>query len=118
MWISKLSGLAFYLNGALGSGKYEDISVEDVKDAIWKSTIFEYLDERLGLDSGLDLLTPEDRKELNEEWLDFLVINERRKLCVDRNGLCLLVAFLLEGIQRRVSEVRHVVRMNFEGGKY
>lgn len=41
--------------------------------------------------------------ELLAEWQDFLAaINERRKMGVERRGLPLLIAYLLEGIQRRL----------------
>lgn len=103
MRVNRLTFLGFYLNGALGSGKYDDISIDEVKARIRDHTIFDYLDTKLGMDIDLSILSAEDRRELNEEWEDMAdAINESRKMCVDRNGLCLLVAYLLEGIQRRV----------------
>lgn len=102
MRIAQLTFLGFYLNGALGSGKYDDISIEEVKGKIRDHTIFDYLKARLGMDIDLSVLSPEDRQELNDEWEGLADnVDEARKMCVDRNGLCLLVAYLLEGIQRR-----------------
>lgn len=103
MRITQLTFLGFYLNGALGSGRYDDITIDAVKARIHDRSIFDYLAARLGQDIDLSLLTPDDRRELNDEWEDLaLAVNESRKMCVERNGLCLLVAYLLEGIQRRL----------------
>lgn len=102
MRVTQLTFLGFYLNGALGSGKYDDISIREVKEKIRAHTIFDYLKNKLGSDIDLSALSPEDRLELNREWEDLAgTVDESRKLCVARNGLCLLVAYILEGIQRR-----------------
>lgn len=106
MKISQLTFLGFYLNGALGSGQYDDISIAEVKARIRDHTIFDYLKEKFGRDVDLSVLSPEDRRELNDEWEGLAdAVDEARKFCVDRNGLCLLVAYLLEGIQTRASGV-------------
>lgn len=103
MQISKLTSLGFYLNGALGSGKYDDISIDEVKERIRDHTIFDYLKTKLGSDIDITVLRPEDRQALNAEWEDMsYALGEGRKLCVDRHGLCLLMAYILEGIQRRI----------------
>jgi hypothetical protein len=100
--ITQLTFLGFYLNGALGSGKYEDISIEEVKERIRDRTIFDYLKTKLGSDVDITALSHEERRVLNEEWTDMAdAIDEARKMGVDRNGLCLLMAYILEGIQRR-----------------
>jgi hypothetical protein len=100
--ITELTFLGFYLNGALGSGKYDDISVEEVKERIRDRTIFDYLKTRLGPDIDVTGVSSEARGEVNEEWADMAdALDEARKMGVDRNGLCLLMAYILEGIQRR-----------------
>lgn len=102
MRVSQLTFLGFYFNGALGSGKYEDISIREVKEKIRAHTIFDYLKSKLGSDIDLSALSSEDQMELNREWEDLAdAVDESRKMCVERNGLCLLVAYILEGIQRR-----------------
>ena len=105
MEIGKLTFIGFYLNGALGSGNYNDITIEEVKNKICNRTIFDYLYAKLGHDIDLSLLTEENKKELNEDWIDLVdTVDERKKMSVDKNGLCLLVAYLLEGIRRRQDE--------------
>ena len=98
--------LAFQLNGAACCGRYDDVSIDLIKMHVEHGTIMEFLKERLGMDFDAGFLTPLDRMELLDEWMDMLGIVETRKFCVERNGLCLLVAYLLEGIQRRLWDAR------------
>ncbi len=100
--ITLLTFLGFHLNGAAGSGKYGHVSIERVKEEIKARGIFEFLARELGDDAGLSMLGPAEQEELGEEWAVLASdVNEGRKLCVDRGGLNLLVAYLLEGIQNR-----------------
>ena len=105
MRISQFTLLAFQLNGGLDTEKYNDITTDDVEKHIEDGTIFGFLKSTLeGFDDSL--LDPDDRDELIEEWKQNVnTIDEGRKMCVDKNGLCLLVAYLLEGIQRRASDM-------------
>jgi hypothetical protein len=103
MRITALTFIAFYLNGAMDSGRYDDLSIAEVKLKIEGGTIFNFLRERLGNDIDLSILDKADEAELLAEWQDLLAaVNERRKMAVERRGLTLLVAYLLEGIQRRL----------------
>lgn len=102
MKITKLTLLAFELNAALDTGKYNDISCQEITDQIEQETIFNFLESQLQGDIDLSLHDDADRQELMKEWLDFfLAIDAPRKFGVKNNGLCLLIAYLLEGIQRR-----------------
>lgn len=102
MQISTLTFIAFYLNSAIDSGRYDDLSIDEVKREIEAGAIFPFLRTRLGSDVDLSLLKTEDEAELLAEWQDLLAaVNERRKMGIERRGLTLLIAYLLEGIQRR-----------------
>jgi hypothetical protein len=101
MRITNLTFLGFYLNGAIDSGKYDDITCEQVRTAIEKRTIFDFLNAHLGIDIDLSIFDVKKRKELEEEWYEMLAIRARKKFGVENNGLCLLVAFCFEGIQQR-----------------
>lgn len=102
MRISALTFIAFYLNSAMDSGRYDDVSISEVKAEIEKGTIFSFLRNRLGGDIDLTILEPADEAELLAEWQDLLAaVNERRKMGIEKRGLPLLIAYLLEGIQRR-----------------
>jgi hypothetical protein len=100
--ITMLTFIAFYLNGAMDSGRYDDLSIDEVKKEIETGTVFPFLKSRLGRDIDLSILSTADEAELLAEWQDLLAaVSPRRKFGVERRGLPLLVAYLLEGIQRR-----------------
>ncbi len=96
MRIYKLAHLAQALTEAIGSGKFQDITYNDVWERIDDGTIFSFLSERLGIAVLVSTLTPVDRLELLLEWdafhLELLPFNGHR------SGLRLLVGYLLEGI--------------------
>lgn len=103
MRITALTFIAFYLNGAIDSGRYDDLTIGVMKDEIEKGTVFDFLRRSLGADIDLSVLTKVEEAELLAEWQDLLIaVNERRKMSVEKRGLTLLVAYLLEGIQRRL----------------
>ncbi len=100
MRISQLTFIAFYLNSELDSGEHTDCTVEEVSQHIKAGTIFDYLRNILGDD--IEILDSSDQQVLITEWKGYLsVMDTRRKLGVENKGLCLLIAYLLEGIQRR-----------------
>lgn len=99
MKITNLTYLGFILNAALDSGKYDHITIQEVRQRVEEGTILEYLNGEL--DHGIDeFSSPEDRAELVDYWQTLAnVADSRRKFGVDRNGICLLVAYVLEGLQ-------------------
>src|SRR6266568_5871134 len=98
MKIVRMTFLGFYLNGAAGSGRYDTLSLADVQREIAAGRVFDFLEERLGHDVDLAILDNDDRAELLREWQDLAANgNAARQLCVERGGLSLLVAYLLEG---------------------
>ncbi|KAB8316155.1 hypothetical protein SD81_028180 [Tolypothrix campylonemoides VB511288] len=64
MFIVKLCFLGFFLNSANSSGKYDNITIEEIQDEIRKGSIFAYLDERLKGDIDLSLITLDEKREL------------------------------------------------------
>ena len=102
MRITHLTFLAFFLNGAIDTGKYNDISFQEVADSVKAGTIFDFLQTRLADDIDLSTFEKHKQQELTTEWQEMLqAINPRKKFLVENNGLCLLVAYLLQGIQQR-----------------
>jgi len=100
--ISQLTFLAFYLNGAAGSGKYTHLTINECYGALETGEIFDFLAEHLGRDFDASVLSAEQKKELIEEWEGLAnVIDHGRKFCIDDGGLNLVVAYILESIQRR-----------------
>lgn len=103
MSITTLTFIAFYLNAAMDSGRYDDLLIGEIKKEIENGTIFDFLRQRLGNDLDFSILRKTDEAELLAEWQDILMaVNERRKMGIEKRGLTLLIAYLLEGIQRRL----------------
>lgn len=103
MHISILTFISFYLNAAMDSGKYDSLLIGEIKREIKNGTIFNFLRQKLGTDIDLSILKKSDEAELLAEWQDMLLaIDERRKMGIEKRGLTLLIAYLLEGIQRRM----------------
>lgn len=102
MRITNLTFLAFNLNGAIDTGKYADVGFDEVGRAIDNGTIFGFLAKRLEGDIDLSIFDATRKAELLTEWQDLRnAVSARRKFGVEKNGLCLLLAYCLEGIQRR-----------------
>jgi hypothetical protein len=103
--IHHFTHLAFYLNAALDSRKYNDLDVKEAQDHIEDGTIFQFLKARLGNDIQLGFFDAETQGEFVTEWTDMLraTFGERR-FGVANNGLCLLIALLLQGIQQRSND--------------
>jgi hypothetical protein len=92
--------MAFLVNQAIDRDAHQGVTIHDVKERIRDGSIFPYLESRM---QGLQLsdVSAEMRTDLLCEWRDMDVsLNESRKLGVERNGFCLLLGYLLEGIQR------------------
>jgi hypothetical protein len=102
MRITNLTSLGFYLTSALDSGKYANVTLAEVRQHIDHGTVFEFLARRLGNDIDLSMFDKGKRDALTDEWQRIdNAIDPRRKFGVERNGLALLLAFCLEGIQQR-----------------
>ncbi|WP_353570013.1 hypothetical protein [Candidatus Albibeggiatoa sp. nov. BB20] len=62
---------------------------------------FEYLQQHLDHDIEVDIFSDEEKTLLSNDWLDMSeVVDETRKFAVEKGGLCLLMAYTLESIQR------------------
>ncbi len=95
------------INGAIETGKYQDVSVEEVEEHIDGGGLIPYLRERLGGDLDLSFLKEQDAQELNAKLNDILAAqrgNERRKWGIEKSGLCLLVAWANEIMQREAGQ--------------
>ena len=102
MQVMALTVIAFHLNRAIGSGQHDAITVDDVRQAVRTGIIFSDLRRKLGLDGDLSLMDADTEAELLAEWQDMEVaVDLVRAFGIQRRGLSLLMAFLIEGIQRR-----------------
>lgn len=91
--------LLWELIAALDTGKYDELSIEDVKLHARGGKISTFLQEQFA-DADFSLLKDEDWKSLNDEFASMEnAIDSRRKFGVENRGLSLLMAWALQGVQ-------------------
>lgn len=111
---SDLTLLILQLNGAIDTGKHQDITIEEVRQHIDEGDILQYLNTRLGNDIDLSLLLDpsyglQEGREITtalQNLLSAYAGNERRKWRVQNSGLCLMVAWVNELVQQGVGDKR------------
>jgi len=97
--ITKFTILGFELNHLLDEG--QTVSLEEVEKKIKAGVIFDWLSEKYS-DIDLSLYAPKDREELNSFFDNLLnAVDAQRKMGVKNNGLSLLLAYCIEGIQQQ-----------------
>lgn len=105
MRLMQLTGLAFSLNYLLDRGYY-NFPIEEVKQKIKDGTLFEYLKSKTKDDYfDISLLDEKYRNELLSSFNSCLDIDEDRKMGVQKNGICLLMAYVFQIIQWKKSEL-------------
>lgn len=102
MNITQLTVLGFELNGAIDSGNYQNISIKDIQREIENGSILEYLEKELGRDILGDF-SIQEKNELKEHWESLENVTVSTEFLVKNNGLNLLIAYVLEGIQNGTS---------------
>ncbi|EQA1595580.1 hypothetical protein ABKU91_20240 (plasmid) [Enterobacter hormaechei] len=105
MKLTYLTLLILHINSLIDSGKYNDITIEEVHNAIERKQLLKFLKKRCGKDIDLSLHLDEDIKfeDIYEERMlslyDGYAGNESRKWGVRNLGLCLVLAWTNELIQ-------------------
>lgn len=99
--INQLTFLSFQLNGLVDSKKY-NFSVKQIKSVLEeKEDIFGFIKENFDEVFDISVFSEQDKKDINKEFLDMsLAVDERKKFIIENDGLCLLIAYSLEMIQR------------------
>ena len=95
--------LATYLNGAVDSGKYDHIDTALMLEHVNYGDVFEFLRKELRdeVAPALDRLTDVHRHALSKHWHTMATAYDTSQFHIRRNGLALLVAYLLHLIQNR-----------------
>lgn len=94
------TALGFLINSFIDEGGY--ISVEDMRKHIDNETVWALLEEKLE-NGWLSLFSDTQRKELLDYFQSSVnAIDEERKYGVEKNGYCLLIAYLFEAVQSGV----------------
>ena len=101
--LRKLIALGHCFNVLIDSNQHTGISQAEVIIEIENGTIFQHLAKFEDVVNwGLSNLSEEDIWRLLGEWQSMVnVIDSRHKLGISNNGICLLLAYVLEGIQMR-----------------
>ena len=107
MRIYKLTILTSYIIKALAAKGYKRAPVDVVEARVEDGSIFQYLIDEYKMEFGVSILSPMDKFELSMELQDMVGTWSAHELGVETDGLCLLIAYLMEGIQRRASNPRH-----------
>jgi hypothetical protein len=91
--------LGFYFNSLVDSGEFLDL--RETHDKIRSKRLFEWLMTMYSDRLDISLFTKEQLIEI-EGFFESLSVStdEARKMGVEKNGLCLLVAYCLEAAQR------------------
>ena len=104
--INLLTYFTFEINMLVDNGL--SMTVNEVKKLCEEKRIINEIEKRFpqnrtGLD--LSLLKPEIREELHEIFYDMALALNKREFLVEKNGLCLLIAYAQEQIQREVRKL-------------
>ena len=99
MKINRYTFLAFQLNHAIDVG--DSLDVRKMKASLEDGSIFEYVSKNTNPRFDTSIYTDAERLVLITELLDLSHTEIDHKFGVEHNGLCVLMAYLLELIQRK-----------------
>ena len=107
MKVTALTGLILQINKVIDSGKYNDISISEVHNAIDSKRLLRFIKEKCGKDIDLSIYLESraygDFETYYEEKINQIYNayagDERRKWGVENLGLCLVLAWTNEIIQ-------------------
>lgn len=108
MKVQALTLLMLHVNALIDSGKYSDISIDDIHTAIEEKRVLRFLKERAGADIDLSIHLESTAYGDFETYFEGMLENiyggyagqERRKWGVQNSGLCLVIAWINEIIQQ------------------
>lgn len=96
------------VNSLIDSGKYSDITIEDIHNAIERKRVLRFLKERAGSDVDLSIYLDSKAYGDFESYYEAQLENiyggyagqEHRKWGVENSGLCLVLAWTNEIVQQ------------------
>jgi hypothetical protein len=107
MKMYKFTALLWQFNMMLDSGKYDNITVSDIKDRIENGTLPDYLKIQFP-DADFSMIEPEEWPYLVKEWSGLAnTVDEQRKMGVINRGICLLLAYTINGLQSHPENPRN-----------
>jgi hypothetical protein len=103
--IQRWSRLAIQLNGAAESGRFDHVTTAVIKRELEQNRVFDFLRRELPARVWeISKLDDVDRHQLAKEWKLMAEVYDSEQFHVSRNGLALLVAYVLHMI-----DIRHAV---------
>ncbi|KAA5544849.1 hypothetical protein [Adhaeribacter rhizoryzae] len=101
----KFTFLGFYFNSLVDSGEFLDI--KETHSKIQNKELFNWLKAKYSDRLDISLFNKEQLNEI-EDFFESLSIatDEKRKMGIEKNGLCLLVAYCIEAAQREEKDLR------------
>jgi hypothetical protein len=105
-WLSSLTFVGFLVNSAIAKGHGDAISFDEIYGNLESGTLLQFLEQKIPGEFDFSLMPPGSEQciavnhVLHDASAGFQG-RERRKSGVETSGLHLLVAFILEAIQRR-----------------
>lgn len=94
--IRRWSRLAIQLNGVVDTGQYDHITTAMIVSELQAGNVFDFLIRELPRTVwDISKLTDVDRHKLAQHWKQFAEAYEPQQFHVTRNGLALLVAYVL-----------------------
>jgi hypothetical protein len=102
--IQRWSRLAIQLNGAAESGRFDHVTTAVIVHELEQGRVFQFLERELPTQVwNICKLSDVDRHELSKEWTMMAKAYDPEQFHVSRNGLALLVAYVLHMIDIRHS---------------
>lgn len=106
MVISTYTSIIYQINGLISSNKH--IAKSRIKYFLSERKLFKELKSKYENDIDFSLISDSEKEIIESEWYDYSIsIDEKRKLWVDGdNGLCLIVAYCSESVQRKFKNAK------------
>ncbi|WP_312765775.1 hypothetical protein [Epilithonimonas sp.] len=101
----KYTFLGFLLNSIIDNGGF--VELEIVQSKINDKKVLSFLKERFGDDLDLSLYTKNEIIDLEEYFYDmYSLVDSKRKFGIEKNGICLLVAYCLNALQNNNENIK------------
>ena len=97
--------LGFHFNSLVDSGEF--IELTEMREKLSQGNLFKWLEEKYGHRVDVSLFTNEEIKKIESFFRSLSEnVDEGKKMGIERNGLCLLVAYCFDGAQKEEEDIR------------